>query len=178
MNIPFVDLKSQYQALKPEIDQALSRVLESSAFSAGPFVASFEKAFAQAQGAAHCLAVSSGTAALHLVGMALGLGPGDEVIMPSNTFFATAEGVSLCGAKPVFVDCDRLYYNLDPAKLEAALTPATKAVYAVHLYGQAAPLEPILDFCQNKGLPLVEDCAQAHLATYQGRPVSTAPPSP
>ncbi|MBI5524070.1 MAG: DegT/DnrJ/EryC1/StrS family aminotransferase [Desulfarculus sp.] len=173
MNIPFVDLKTQYHALKPEIDQALLRVLESSAFSAGPFVASFEKAFAQAQGVDRCLAVSSGTAALHLVGMALGLKPGDEVIMPSNTFFATAEGVSLTGAKPVFVDCDPLYYNLDPGKLERALTPASKAVFAVHLYGQPAPLGPILDFCQKKGLPLVEDCAQAHLATYQGRPVGS-----
>ncbi len=173
MNIPFVNLKAQYQSIKPEIDAALQSVLDSTAFSGGPFAAQFEKEFAAAQGAAHCLAVSSGTAALHLVGMALGLGPGDEVIMPSNTFFATAEGVSLYGAKPVFVDCDPAHYNLDPARLEAALTPASKAVYAVHLYGQPAPLGPIKAFCDTHGLVLVEDCAQAHLATYEGRPVGT-----
>jgi dTDP-4-amino-4,6-dideoxygalactose transaminase len=173
VNVPFVDLKAQYCSIKDEIDKAIQQVLDSTAFAGGPFVERFEKNFAAAHHAKYCVAVSSGTAALHVVMMALGLGPGDEVVVPTNTFIATAEAISLCGATPVFVDCHPSSYNLDPAHLEAAITEKTRGVIAVHLYGQAADLDAIKSVVQSHGLWLVEDCAQAHLALYRGRPVGT-----
>lgn len=171
MKIPFIDLKSQYLSIKSEIDQAIQNVLNQSAFSGGPFVESFEEKFAQAHQAKHCLACGSGTAALHLVLMALKIGPGDEVIVPTNTFFATAEAISLCRAKPIFVDCDPLSYNIDPSKTENVITKKTKAIIAVHLYGQPAPMDELRAIANGYDIRLIEDCAQAHLATYKDKPV-------
>lgn len=171
MKIPFIDLKAQYLSIKSEIDQAIQEVLNQSAFSGGPFVESFEEKFAKVHQAKHCVACGSGTAALHLVLMALETGPGDEVIVPTNTFFATAEAVSLCRAKPIFVDCDPLFYNIDPNKTEKAITKKTKAIIAVHLYGHPAPIDELRAIANGYDIRLIEDCAQAHLATYKDKPV-------
>jgi dTDP-4-amino-4,6-dideoxygalactose transaminase len=122
MNINFVDLKAQYLTIRDEIEQAIHAVFEKSAFAAGPFVKSFEEKFAERHQAEYCVGVNSGTAALHIAMWALGFAPGDEVIVPTNTFFATAEAVSLCGATPVFVDCEPRYFNIDPRKIENAIS--------------------------------------------------------
>lgn len=171
MQIAFLDLKAQYQSIKPEVDTALREVLESASFILGKPVSDFEAAFALAQQAKHCVGVSSGTDANHLSLWVLGIGPGDEVIMPANTFIATAWSATLCGAKPVFVDCHSESFNMDPSLVEAAITPRTKAIIAVHLYGQAADLQPLGQIAAKHGLFLVEDAAQAHLAEYQGKRV-------
>lgn len=173
MTIHFVDLRAQYATIRDEVADAIQAVLDSCAFSGGPFVESFEARFAAAHGAAHCAAVNSGTAALHVAMMALGLGSGDEVIVPTNTFFATAEAVSLCGATPVFVDCDELSFNIDPALAERAITPRTKAIVAVHLYGQPANMAALREVTRRHNLYLIEDAAQAHLAEFDGHAVGT-----
>lgn len=171
--VNFLDLRAQYLSIKDEIDEAISSVFDSMTFAGGPLVQKFETEFANSQGADHCVAVNNGTSALHLMLMATGIGYGDEVIVPVNTFFASAEAVSLVGAKPVFVDCDKSYYNLDPEKIEEAISPKTKAILVVHLYGQPAPLDEIKQITKKYGLILLEDCAQAHLARYKGKPVGT-----
>ncbi len=173
MKVNFLDLKAQYQSIKPEIDQAILNVLEKSAFAAGPFVKSFEENFAAAHNAKFCVGVNSGTAALHAALMAFDIKAGDEVIVPANTFFATPEAVSLAGATPVFVDCDADFYNMDPTLIEAAVTSDTKAIIAVHLYGQPAQMDKIKAVADNHNLILIEDCAQAHLATLNGQSVGT-----
>lgn len=173
MNIPFLDLKTQYRSIKKEIDDAVLNVLDSSSFVLGKNVSNFENAFAQAHGAKHCIGVSSGTDGNHMVLWALGIGPGDEVIVPANTFIATAWGATLCGATPVFVDCHPESYNIDPAKVEAAITPRTKAIVAVHLYGQAADIAPLKETAARRNLWLVEDAAQSHLAEYKGKKIGT-----
>ena len=169
--IPFVDLKAQYASIRPEVDAAMARVVENTAFIMGPQVAAFEKAFAEYLDARFCIGVNSGTAALQLALMACGIGLGDEVIAPSFTFFATAEAVSVLGAKPVFIDIDPVSYTIDPAQLEAAITPRTRAIIPVHLYGQAADLDPILEVAQRHNLRVIEDAAQAHGAEYKGKRV-------
>ncbi|HXF63306.1 MAG TPA: DegT/DnrJ/EryC1/StrS family aminotransferase, partial [Caldilineaceae bacterium] len=169
--IPLVDLKAQYAAIRPQVDAAIQRVLDSTNFIMGPEVKAFEEAFAAFCGAAHCVGVGSGTAALELVLRALDIGPGDEVITVAHTFIATAEAISMVGATPVFVDIDPLTYTLDPAALEAAITPRTRAVIPVHLYGQPADMTRILAVAQAHGLAVVEDAAQAHGATWAGRKV-------
>lgn len=169
--VAFLNLKRQYLAIKPEIDAAISNVIEQCAFSAGPFVTAFEARFAELHQLNHCIAMDSGTAALHVSLLALGIGPGDEVIVPANTFFATAEAVSLVGARPVFVDCDPQFYNIDASLIKRAITPKTKAVIAVHLYGQPADLKSIHAITERHGLLLLEDCAQAHCAEFEGSPV-------
>ncbi len=174
MKVNFLDLKAQYATIKDEIDEAIRRVIEKTAFAAGPFVKEFEEAFAAAHKANFCVGVNSGTSALHAAMMALGIGPGDEVIVPANTFFATPEAVSLAGAVPVFVDCEDKFYNIDPQKVEAAITSKTKAIIPVHLYGQPAQLNEIMEIAQRHSLNVVEDCAQAHIAQYKGKPVGTA----
>ncbi|ROS00120.1 dTDP-4-amino-4,6-dideoxygalactose transaminase [Sinobacterium caligoides] len=171
--IKFVDLKAQYQQLKPEIDQAIERVLADCAFADGPYVADFERAFAKAQQAPHCEAVSSGTAALHLAVVALEIGQNDEVIVPANTFFATPEAVSLAGATPVFVDCESSFYQIDCDKIEAAITARTKAIIVVHLYGQPMAMEKVIAVAKKHRLLIIEDCAQAHLASYHGEAVGS-----
>jgi len=171
MKVPFVDLKAQYLSIKSEIDKAIQEVFDQSGFSGGHFAEAFEEKFAKAHQTKHCVACSSGTAALHLVLMALDIGPGDEVIVPTNTFFATAEAISLCHAKPIFVDCDPHYYNIDPNKTEKAITKKTKAIIAVHLYGQPAQIDELRTLASGFNIRLIEDCAQAHLALYKGQPV-------
>ncbi len=171
MKVPFLDLKIQYQSIKSEVDAAIQNVLDNTAFILGPSVENFEKDFAEAQNVKYCLGTSSGTDANHLVLWGLGIGPGDEVIIPANTFIATAWGATLCGATPVFVDCHPESYNIDPAKVEAAITSKTKAIVAVHLYGQSADLDPLKQIANKYNLILVEDAAQAHLAEYKGKPI-------
>ena len=171
MNIPFLDLKANYNSIKPEVDAAIQNVLDNTAYILGASVQNFEKDFAAAQQVKYCLGTSSGTDANHLVLWGLGVGAGDEVIIPANTFIATAWGATLCGATPVFVDCHPESYNIDPAKVEAAITSKTKAIVAVHLYGQSADLDPLKEIAKKHNLILVEDAAQAHLAEYKGKPI-------
>lgn len=167
--IPLVDLKVQYDAIRMEIDAAIQSVIQSSRFIMGPEVRAFEEAFAAYCGVAHCVGVSSGTAALTLALRALGVGPGDEVITVSHTFIATAEAICAVGARPVFVDIDPHTYTLDPDHVDAAITPATRAVIPVHLYGQPADMTRINQIAQTHGLAVVEDAAQAHAATWCGQ---------
>ncbi len=171
MQVPFLDLKTQYHSIKHEINPAIQNILENSAFVLGKAVYDFEKEFAAAHDVKHCSAVSSGTDGNHLVMWALGIRSGDEVILPANTFVATAWGVTLCGATPVFVDCEPNSYNIDPVMVERAITPKTKAIIAVHLYGQPADIDPLKSIAQKHNLYLVEDSAQAHIAEYKGKKV-------
>jgi dTDP-4-amino-4,6-dideoxygalactose transaminase len=169
--IPLMDLKAQYRSLQPEIDLAIARVLEHTQFIHGPEVRSFEMAFAAACGARHAIGVASGTAAIHLALVALGIGPGDEVITSAHTFIASAEPILQVGARPVFVDVEAGTGNLDPARLEGAITPRTRALLPVHLYGQPADMPAILEVATRHGLVVVEDAAQAHGAQCCGRHV-------
>jgi dTDP-4-amino-4,6-dideoxygalactose transaminase len=162
MSIPFVDLKAQYSAIKPEIDEAIAGVVESCWFVGGPSVKGFEENFAAYCRAAHGVGCSSGTSAIHLALVALGVGPGDEVITACNTFIATSEAISHAGARPVFVDVDDDTQLIDPDKIEAAITPKTKAIVPVHLFGQPADLEPVRAIADRHGLKMVADAAQAH----------------
>jgi dTDP-4-amino-4,6-dideoxygalactose transaminase len=171
--IPFVDLRAQYATLRGEMLPALEEVLASGTYVLGPRVAEFEEAFAAYLGAKHCVGVSSGTAALHLALIAAGVGPGDEVITVPMTFIATCWAVSYVGATPVFVDVDPASYTMDVARVEACITPRTKALLPVHLYGQPADMEPLLELAQRRRLAVIEDAAQAHGATYQGRAAGT-----
>ncbi|MFA7124252.1 MAG: DegT/DnrJ/EryC1/StrS aminotransferase family protein [Candidatus Delongbacteria bacterium] len=169
--IKFIDLKAQYLSIKDEIDNAIQEVLLSSAFAGGPFVKKFEEDFAKIHGARFCAGVNNGTSALHIVLMALGIGEGDEVIIPANTFIATPASVSLQGAIPVFVDCRESDFNIDPELIEAAITDRTKAIMPVHLYGQPAEMDRIMSIAEKYGLLVIEDCAQAHMAEYKGTKV-------
>jgi dTDP-4-amino-4,6-dideoxygalactose transaminase len=171
MKVPFLDLKIQYQSIKDEINPAIQNVLENASFVLGKSVSDFENEFAKAHEVKHCVGVSSGTDGNHIALWALGIQPGDEVIIPANTFIATAWGATLCGAKPVFVDCEPGSYNIDPANVEAAITPKTKAIVAVHLYGQPADIDPLIKVAEKYDIFLVEDCAQAHFAEYKGKRV-------
>lgn len=169
MNIPFLDLKANYNSIKSEVNAAIQQVLDNTAYILGASVQNFERDFSAAHQVKYCLGTSSGTDANHLVLWGLGIGAGDEVIVPANTFIATAWGATLCAATPVFVDCDPETYNIDPAKVEKAITKKTKAIVAVHLYGQSADLDPLIDIAKKHNLILVEDAAQAHLAEYKGK---------
>ncbi|HJV66432.1 MAG TPA: DegT/DnrJ/EryC1/StrS family aminotransferase [Geomonas sp.] len=173
MNVPFLDLKAQYLAISEELDPVLRQVMEATAFSGGPFVARFEEEFAAFCGCAQSIGVGSGTEALWLALLGLGVGQGDEVITVPNSFIATAEAISLCGATPVFVDAEERSCTMDPALLEAAITPKTRAVIPVHLYGQTADMDPILEIARRHGLFVVEDACQAHGAQYKGRPAGS-----
>ncbi len=166
--IPLVDLKAQYAAIREAVDGAVQAVLDSTNFIMGPEVKAFEGAFAAWCGVGHCAGVASGTAALDLVLRSLGAGPGDEVITVAHTFIATAEAISAVGARPVFVDIDPLTYTMDPAALAAAITPQTRAILPVHIYGQPADMDAIGAIARRHGLPVVEDAAQAHGATWNG----------
>lgn len=169
--IPCLDLKGQHAQIKKEVFEAFEKVYENTAFSGGPFVEEFEKAFAQYCGTAHAVGVNNGTTALHLAMLALGIGEGDEVILPANTFIATAWGVSYVGAIPVFVDCDPDTWEIDATKIEAAITPKTKAIAGVHLYGQPFDIDAVSAICKKHNLFLVEDAAQAQGARYKGTTV-------
>jgi dTDP-4-amino-4,6-dideoxygalactose transaminase len=169
MKIPFLDLRAQYESIRDEINAVIAEVLESSAFSGGPFVARFEQQFAEYCGSGYCVAVGSGTEALWLILLGLGIGAGDEVITVPNTFIATVEAIRFCGATPIFVDVDATTYTMDPALLERAITVRTKAVIPVHLFGQTADMDPITATCKKHGLYVIEDACQAHGAEYKGR---------
>jgi dTDP-4-amino-4,6-dideoxygalactose transaminase len=167
--IPFLDLKAQYAGIKPEIDAAILSVLESSQFVLGRHVAAFERDFAAYCQTREAVAVNSGTSALHLSLLALGVGPGDEVVTVPFTFVATAASVCYTGARPVFVDIEPRSFTMDVEQLERAITPRTKAILPVHLYGQMADMDPILEIAGRRGVPVVEDACQAHGAEYSGR---------
>jgi dTDP-4-amino-4,6-dideoxygalactose transaminase len=167
--VPFLDLNSQYRAIKPEIDAAVIAVLESGQFVLGRAVEEFERAFAAYCGVEHAVACSSGTAALQLALAAVGIGRGDDVLTVPMTFVATASAIDYTGARPVLVDIEMPSATMDPALIEAAITPATKAIVPVHLYGQCADMDPIVEIARRRGLTLIEDAAQAHGAEYRGR---------
>jgi len=167
--IPLVDLKAQYRALKPEIDRAVLQVLDSAQFILGPAVSAFEKDFAAFCHTSEAIGVNSGTSALHLSLLAAGVGPGDEVITVPFTFVATVAAIEHAGAKPVLVDIEPDYWTMDPASVEAAITPRTKAIVPVHLYGQPADMDPILAIAKRHGLMVIEDACQAHGSEYRGR---------
>ncbi|MEO6655373.1 MAG: DegT/DnrJ/EryC1/StrS family aminotransferase [Pyrinomonadaceae bacterium] len=173
MKVPFVDLKAQYLSLKPELDAAIGKVVAETAFVSGKYAAAFEKAFAGCIGAEHCVAVANGTDALEIGLQALGVGPGDEVIVPANTFFATAEAVSNVGAKVVFVDCEPNFYNIDIDKIEEKITLKTKAIIPVHLYGLPAEMDAVMRIAKKHSLKVLEDCAQSHGADYKGQRTGT-----
>ncbi|MEW6305440.1 MAG: DegT/DnrJ/EryC1/StrS family aminotransferase [Verrucomicrobiota bacterium] len=172
--VPYLDLAAQMRPLRREIDAAIAHALDHCTFCLGPDVVEFEKEFAAFCGAQHAIGFNSGTSALHVAMILLGVGPGDEVITTPYTFVATSWAISYVGAKPVYVDIEDATFNLDPALVERAITPRTKAIMPVHLYGHPCDLDPLLDICKRRHVPLVEDAAQAHDATYQGKRVGTA----
>jgi dTDP-4-amino-4,6-dideoxygalactose transaminase len=169
MNIPCLDLKRQHQSVKKEIFQLFEKVYDQTAFSGGSFVAEFEQKFSAFSGTDYAIGVSNGTIALHLAVLALGIGPGDEVILPANTFIATAWGVSHAGATPVFVDCHPDTWEIDATKIEAAITSRTKAVIGVHLYGQPFDVDAVQAICTKHQLHLIEDAAQAQGSLYKDK---------
>lgn len=170
-SVPFFDLKRQYQSIAEDIHVQLREVCQGTAFILGDKVTAFETDFAKYVGAKHCVALNTGTSALHLAMRCLDIGPGDEVITVPMTFIATVWGINYVGAKPVFVDVDPVSRTMSPAKLEAAITPRTKAILPVHLYGQPANLGEIMRIADRHGLPVVEDAAQAHGAQFDGKPI-------
>src|SRR2546428_2125998 len=169
MHVPFLDLRSHHEALRGEIEAAIRDVIESGAFAGGPFVAKFEEDFAAFCECPYAVGVGSGTDALWLTLLALGVGPGDEVITVPMTFMATAEAISYCGAKPVFVDIEEDTYTLNPAEIERAITPRTKAIIPVHLFGQMADMDAIVEIAARHHLDVIEDACQAHGAEYKAR---------
>lgn len=169
MKVPFLDLQAHHAPLRSEFDRAIREVIDSGAFAGGPFVAAFEKDFAAFCDCEHAVGLGSGTEALWLALLAADIKAGDEIITVPNTFMATAEAISYCGAKPVFVDVNERTYTMDPNALEDALTPQTRAIIPVHLFGQTADMDPILEFARQHDLLVIEDAAQAHGATYHGR---------
>ena len=171
--IPYLDLRAQIQPLRAELDAAVARTIDNCSFCLGPDVAQFEKDFAKFCGAEHCVAFNSGTSALHIALLLLGVGPGDEVITTPYTFVATSWAISYVGAKPVYVDVDDTTFNLDPKLMEQAITPRTKAVMPVHLYGQPFDVDAIREICRKHKLPLVEDACQSHGAKWKGQVVGT-----
>ncbi len=173
MRVPFVDLKAQYLSLKAELDGAIGRIVSETAFIGGPYAAEFEASFAEYIGVKHCVAVANGTDAIEIGLRSIGVEPGDEVLVPANTFLATAEGVTNIGATVVFIDNDPKTYNIDPAKIEEKITPKTKAIIPVHLYGLPAEMDEVVAIARKHNLKILEDCAQAHGAIYKGRKPGT-----
>ena len=169
MKVPFLDLNAHHVTIKVELEEAFRRVVHSGAFAGGPFVERFEDEFAKYCEVPYSVGVGNGTDALWFSLLALGVGPGDEVITAPMTFVATAEAISHCGAKPVFVDIDEDTYTMNPALLERAITPKTKAIVPVHLFGQMADMDPILEIATRHNLSVVEDACQAHGAEYKGK---------
>lgn len=169
MKVPFLDLNSEHTLHRDEFERAIRAVIDANAFAGGPFVVTFEEEFAAYCHSRHAIGVGSGTEAIWLALLALGVGAGDEVITVPSTFMATAEAITYAGARPVFVDIDERTYTLDPARLRLAITKRTKAIIPVHLFGQPADMDPIMAFAREHGLLVIEDAAQAHGATYKGR---------
>lgn len=170
MRVPFLDLKAQYAAIKDEVTPAIAGVLEDCAFVLGKRVSEFEEHFAKYSGAKHCIAVDTGTSALHLALLAAGVKPGDEVITAANTFIATCAAISYTGATPVLVDVDPATYTIDPELLKKAITKKTKVILPVHLYGRPAAMDAINAIAKEKGIIVIEDACQAHGARYKGKP--------
>lgn len=173
MKIPFVDLHRQYTTLKPELDAAIAGVIQKSAFIRGPHVEAFEENFASLLGVKHCVSCANGTEAIYILLKAWGIGPGDEVITTAHSWISTSETITQTGARVVFCDTDPETFCLDPKQLEAVITPRTRAIIPVHLYGYPAEMDPILEIARRHDLKVLEDCAQAHLATYHGKLVGT-----
>lgn len=173
MNVPFVDLKVQYQNIKTEIDAAIKSVIADTAFVRGKYVAEFEKAYADKCGVKHCISVANGTDAIYISLKALGIGPGDEVMTVANSWIATSETITQADARVVFVDIEPDYYTIDASKIEERITPRTKAIIPVHLFGQPAEVDSIKRICDEHNLYLIEDCAQAHFASYKEQLVGT-----
>lgn len=171
--IKFLDLAAQYQSIKPEIDAAISNVIKDSAFIGGKYVKEFEQQFADYVGANYCIGVANGTDALEIAIEASQLPPGSEIIVPGNSFIASAEAVTRCGHKVVFADVDHGCYTLTAEAVRSKLTERTKAIIAVHLYGHPCDMDALLEICNERGLILIEDCAQAHGAEYKGRRIGT-----
>lgn len=171
--LPLFDLTAQYRSIREEVRQAVDQVLDNAHYILGPEVAAFEQNFARYCGVRHAIGVNSGTSALHLAILAAGIGPGDEVITVPLTFVATTAAIRYAGATPVFVDVDPMTLTMDPARIEAAITPRTKAILPVHLYGHPADMDPISAIARKHNLIVIEDCAQAHGATYKGRTVGS-----
>ena len=173
MNIPFVDLKRQYESIKGEIDNAIAKVISQTAFIGGPHLKNFEEAFAKFCNVKHCIGVGNGTDAIFIALRSLGIGKGDEVITAANSFIATSEAITMAGANVVFVDIDPQTYNIDAQKIEEKITPRTKAIIPVHLYGQPADMDCILKISKKYNIKVVEDAAQAHGAVYKGRRIGS-----
>jgi dTDP-4-amino-4,6-dideoxygalactose transaminase len=173
MNIPFVDLHAQYLSIKKEIDAAIASVIAETAFISGKYARQFEADFAEWLGISHVVACANGTDAIEIMLQAAGIGPGDEVIVPACSWISTSETVSFVGAKPVFVDVSPHFYTIDVEKIEEKITDRTRAIIPVHLYGQAANMQRIMEIAQAHDLIVIEDCAQAHGATWQGQKVGT-----
>ena len=173
MRVPFADLQAQYQSIKTDIDQAIQSVIAETAFIGGKFVQQFEKEFADAYGVEHCIPCANGTDAIYIVLKMLGIGPGDEVITTACSWISTAETISQTGARPVFVDIEPDLFTIDASLIEAAITPQTKAIIPVHLYGQMADMTAIKAICEKHQLYLIEDCAQAHFSTLGGQKAGT-----
>ena len=172
MKVPFVDLHAQYLAHREVIDAAIADVIARTAFIGGDAVTRFEAAYAEHYGIAHCVSCANGTDAIYIALKMMGIGPGDEVITTAHSWISSSEAVSQVGATPVFVDVDD-YYTIDPTKIEAAITPRTKVLIPVHLYGQACAMGPIMEIAKRRGLRVLEDCAQAHYATWGGQRIGT-----
>ena len=167
------NLKAQYLSHKDAIKKAVHRVFDSGWYVLGEEVSRFEEEFATYTGVDHAIGVGSGTEAIHVALSALGIGPGDEVITTAHTAVATASAIDLCGARPVFVDIEPSYYTIDPNAIESAITSRTKAIIAVHIYGQLCDMDAIIDIVNRRGINLIEDCAQAHGAMYYGKRVGS-----
>jgi dTDP-4-amino-4,6-dideoxygalactose transaminase len=173
MKVPYIDLQRQAAQLRAELLEELAKVVDECTFVLGPHVSAFEEEFAKYLGVKHCVAVNSGTSALHLALRVLDIGPGDEVITTPFTFVATAWAIAYVGAKPIFVDVDPTTFNIDPAAVERAITPRTRAIIVVHLFGLPCDMDALVKICDRYGLVLVEDAAQAHGARYGGRMIGT-----
>jgi dTDP-4-amino-4,6-dideoxygalactose transaminase len=173
MNIPFVDLHAQYLGIKHEIDEAIASVIRESAFIRSRFVTDFEQQFAKAVGVKHCVSCANGTDAIYILMQGLGIRPGDEVITTAHSWISTSETITQAGGNVVFCDTDAATFTIDPAQIESKITPRTVGIIPVHLYGQPADMDPILEIARRRGLWVIEDCAQAHMAEYKGRKVGT-----
>ena len=173
MKIPFVDLKAQYESIKPEVDGAIAKVISDTAFIKGSFVSEFEEAYREKYSVKHCIGVGNGTDAIYIALRMMGIGEGDEVITTASSWISTSEAISQTGARPVFVDIDPDYYTLDPSLVEDKITPRTRAIIPVHLYGQIADMETLMGIAGKHKLLVLEDCAQAHLAEQGGKLAGT-----
>jgi dTDP-4-amino-4,6-dideoxygalactose transaminase len=173
MDVPFVDLQTQYEDLRPEIDDAIQSVIDETAFVRGPYVADFEEAYADAYGVDHCISVANGTDAIYVVLRMLGIGPGDEVITVANSWISTSETIGQTGATPVFVDIEPDYFNIDVGQIEEKITENTKAIIPVHLFGQPAKIDSVMEIADAHDLYVIEDTAQAHFAEYDDQRVGS-----